>query len=268
MSNTFTVAAWNVNSIKARLTHLVDWLAIAKPDVVCLQELKCETSMMPLEALDIAGYHVAANGQKTYNGVAILSRTPISDVALDMPGYDDPQKRVIAATVESPLGPLRIMSVYCVNGEAVGSEKYAYKLKWYEHLNATVKAELQRHPKLVVAGDYNIAPDDRDVHKPAEWAGKVLCSQPERDAFQALLAHGLHDSFRCFEQPEKSFSWWDYRMLGFRRNAGLRIDHLLISEALKLHLASSSIDKEPRKLDKPSDHAPALATFTATGIEQ
>jgi exodeoxyribonuclease III len=257
----FTVAAWNVNSLKARLDHLLEWLHTAKPDVVCLQELKCESHMVPTDALNEAGYYVAANGQKTYNGVAILSLTPISDVVNDIPNYDDPQKRVISATVDAPFGKLRVMSVYCVNGEAVGSEKYAYKLDWYKHLNTAIKAELTAHQHLVIAGDYNIAPDNRDVHKPDEWHEKVLCSTAEREVFQALLSLGLHDSFRCFDQPEKTFSWWDYRMMGFRRNAGLRIDHLLVSDALKPRLVSSSVDKAPRKLEKPSDHAPVVAGF-------
>jgi exodeoxyribonuclease III len=257
----FTVAAWNVNSLKARLDHLLGWLATAKPDVVCLQELKCESAMVPIDKLRDAGYEACVNGQKTYNGVAILSRYPIRDVVADMAGYDDSQKRVIAATIASPVGDVRVMSVYCVNGEAVGSEKYEYKLRWYEHLYRTLKDEVAKHPQLVVAGDYNIAPDDRDVRHTEEWAGKVLCSEPEREIFRKLLALGLHDSFRCFDQPEKTFSWWDYRMLAFRRNNGLRIDHLLISDALKVKLVSSLVDKEPRKLEKPSDHAPVVAAF-------
>ena len=249
------LAAWNVNSIKVRLPQLLDWLAAAKPDVVCLQELKTEDTKFPRAELEAAGYRAACSGQKTYNGVAILSRLPIVDECAGIPGFADEQKRVLAGTV----GGVRVISVYCPNGQAVGSEKFEYKMRWYAALRDYLAAELARHPLLAVAGDYNVAPEDRDVHDPKAWEGQIHVSEPERAAWRALLAVGLKDSFRLFEQPEKSFSWWDYRMLGFRRNAGLRIDQILLSDALAAHCRAASIDREPRKLERPSDHAPILA---------
>ena len=252
------LAAWNVNSLKVRLPHLSDWLAQAMPDVVCLQELKLEDVKFPRAELEATGYQAAFSGQKTYNGVAILARSALSDVCMGMPGFADDHKRVIAATVSG----VRVVCVYCPNGQAVGSEKYAYKLRWFEALKEYLAAEIARHPKLVVAGDFNVAPEDRDVHDPKAWEGQVLVSEPERSAWRALTALGLKDSFRLFEQPEKIYSWWDYRMLGFRRNAGLRIDHLLVSEALARCCTSSTVDKAPRKLERPSDHAPVIAEFS------
>ena len=249
------LAAWNVNSIKVRLPQLLDWLAAAKPDVVCLQELKTEDTKFPRAELEAAGYRAACSGQKTYNGVAILSRLPIVDECAGIPGFADEQKRVLAGTV----GGVRVISVYCPNGQAVGSEKFEYKMRWYAALRDYLAAELARHPLLAVAGDYNVAPEDRDVHDPKAWEGQIHVSEPERAAWRALLAVGLKDSFRLFEQPEKSFSWWDYRMLGFRRNAGLRIDQILLSDALAARCRAASIDREPRKLERPSDHAPILA---------
>jgi exodeoxyribonuclease-3 len=251
------LATWNVNSLKVRLPHLTDWLAKAQPDIVCLQELKLEDAKFPRAELEAAGYQVAFSGQKTYNGVAILSRTGLSDVSIGIPGFTDEQKRVIAATV----GGIRSVCVYCPNGQSVGSEKYDYKLRWFAALKEYLAAELKQHPQLAVAGDFNVAPEDRDVHDPKAWEGQVLVSDAERAALRALAALGLADSFRLFEQPEKSFSWWDYRMLGFRRNAGLRIDHILVSPELAKRCTGSSIDKEPRKLERPSDHAPVIAEF-------
>jgi exodeoxyribonuclease III len=248
------LATWNVNSVKVRLPQLLDWLAAARPDVVCLQELKAESPRFPRTELDAAGYGCAVNGQKTYNGVALLSRAPLAEVVADIPGFADEQKRVIAASVNG----VRVLCVYCPNGQAVDSDKYQYKLRWFAALKDYVAAELARHPRLVVAGDFNVAPEDRDVHDPKAWEGQVHVSEPERAAWRALLALGLQDSFRLFEQPEKTYSWWDYRMLGFRRNAGLRIDHLLLSQDLARACTSSSVDKAPRKLERPSDHAPAL----------
>ncbi|MEO8716837.1 MAG: exodeoxyribonuclease III [Burkholderiales bacterium] len=248
------LATWNVNSVKVRLPQLLDWLVAAQPDVVCLQELKSVDVNFPLAALEGAGYACAVNGQKTYNGVAILARAPLADIALDLPGFADEQKRVIAATVQG----VRVVCVYCPNGQAVGSEKYEYKLRWFAALRNHLAAELGRHPRLAVAGDFNVAPEDRDVHDPNAWEGHVHVSAPERAAWRELLALNLQDSFRLFEQPEKTFSWWDYRMLGFRRNAGLRIDHILLSPPLAQSCAASTIDKAPRKLERPSDHAPAL----------
>jgi len=253
------LATWNVNSIKVRLPQLLEWLATARPDALCLQELKTEEAKFPRAELEAAGYGSVVSGQKTYNGVAILSRTPLSDVVEGIPGFADEQKRVIVATVQG----VRVVCVYCPNGQAVGSEKYEYKLRWFAALGNYLSAELQKHPRLAVAGDFNVAPEDRDVHDPKAWEGQVHVSGPERAAWRALLALGLKDSFRLFEQPEKVYSWWDYRMMGFRRNAGLRIDHVLLSEELARACTSSTVDKAPRKLDRPSDHAPALAELTS-----
>ena len=249
------LATWNVNSVNVRLPQLVEWLAVARPDVLCLQELKAEEPKYPRKELEAAGYVSAVSGQKTYNGVAILARGAPADVVPGIPGLADEQKRVIAATVQD----LRVVCLYCPNGQAVGSDKYEYKLGWFSALREYLAAELQRHPRLVVLGDFNVAPEDRDVHDPKAWEGQVHVSQPERAAWRALLALGLKDSFRLFGQPEKTFSWWDYRMMAFRRNAGLRIDHILLSDAVAQSCVASGIDKAPRKLERPSDHAPALA---------
>ena len=252
------LATWNVNSLKVRLPQLIDWLAAAKPDVVCLQELKLEDAKFPRAEVEAAGYRAAHLGQKTYNGVAILSPLNIADVATGIPGLADEQKRVIAATI----GGARIICVYCPNGQAVGSEKYDYKLRWFAALREYVAAELALHPSLALLGDFNVAPEDRDVHDPKAWEGQVLVSEPERTAWRALLELGLKDSFRLFEQPEKSFSWWDYRMMGFRRNAGLRIDQILLSAPLAARCTASTIDKEPRKLERPSDHTPVVCELS------
>jgi exodeoxyribonuclease-3 len=249
------LATWNVNSIRVRLPQLLGWLAAASPSVLCIQETKSEDGKFPRAEIEAAGYQVAVSGQKTYNGVAILARAPLAETASGIPGFDDEQKRVLAATAEG----VRVVCVYCPNGQAVGSEKYAYKLKWFEALRDWLRAELARHPRLAVAGDFNVAPEDRDVHDPKAWEGQVHVSPQERAAFGELLALGLKDSFRLFEQPEKSFSWWDYRMMAFRRNAGLRIDQILLSPELAARCRASTIDKAPRKLDRPSDHAPVVA---------
>ena len=253
------LAAWNVNSLKVRLPHLLDWLASAKPDVVCLQELKLDNPVFPVAEIEAAGYQAVFNGQKTYNGVAILSRHALSDVVLDIPGFADEQKRVISATLQTAQGPLRVVCAYCPNGQSVGSDKYDYKLRWYAALTEYLRQSLLATPQLAILGDYNIAPDDRDVHDPAAWKDQVLCSAPERAAFQALLDLGLHDSFRLFEQEPETWSWWDYRMNAFKRRMGLRIDHVLISDALRPHCRSSSVDSAPRALERPSDHAPVIA---------
>ncbi|MEK6244965.1 MAG: exodeoxyribonuclease III [Pseudomonadota bacterium] len=252
------LATWNVNSLRVRLPHLTDWLAQAMPDVMCLQELKLEDAKFPRAELEILGYQSAFSGQKTYNGVAILARAALRDASTGIPGLQDEQKRVVAATV----GDVRVVCVYCPNGQAVGSEKYAYKLRWFAALKDYLASELQRHPRLAVAGDFNVAPEDRDVHDPKAWEGQVLVSEPERSAWRALLALGLKDSFRLFEQPEKIYSWWDYRMMGFRRNAGLRIDHVLVSAELAKRCTASTVDKAPRKLERPSDHAPVIAELS------
>lgn len=248
------IATWNVNSLNVRLPHVLDWLASEQPDVLCLQETKQEDSKFPYEALAAAGYPAIHNGQKTYNGVAILSRHPMTDVHYNIPDFADEQRRVIAATIEG----VRVVCAYIPNGQAVDSDKYQYKLGWLQAFTAWLKTEMQQYPKLALLGDYNIAPEDKDCHDPAAWVGQVLVSEPERAAFQALIQLGLHDSFRLFDQDEGQFSWWDYRMAGFRRNLGMRIDHILVSDALKPHCTSSHIDKAPRKLERPSDHTPVV----------
>ena len=247
-------ATWNVNSLNVRLPHVLDWLRDNQPDVLCLQETKQEDSKFPYEALIETGYESAHIGQKTYNGVAILSRHPLSNIQRNIPNFDDDQQRVVAATING----IRVVCAYIPNGQAVDSEKYQYKMRWLSAFNAWLKTELISHPQLMVLGDYNIAPEDRDCHNPAAWIGQVLVSPPERIAFQNLLDLGLHDSFRLFEQAEKSFSWWDYRMMGFRRNFGMRIDHILVSSLLKSRCVSAHIDKLPRKLERPSDHTPVV----------
>lgn len=250
------IASWNVNSLKVRLPHLEEWVKLAQPDLLALQEIKLEDAAFPHAAIESLGYtHRAVSGQKTYNGVALLSRTPISDVVTDVPGFDDPQRRVIAGTVDG----IRVIDLYVVNGQEVGSEKFAYKLDWLANVTRWLADEIARHPRLVVLGDFNIAPDDRDVHDPAGWAGKVLCSDAERAVLQQIMALGLHDSFRAFEPGAGHFSWWDYRQAGFRRNHGLRIDLLLISEALRAPLRAAGIDRDPRTWERPSDHAPVWA---------
>src|SRR5690625_3460476 len=236
------LVSWNLNSLKVRLPHLLQWMDAHQPDIVGLQETKLEDKNFPLAAIRGAGYEVAFAGQKTYNGVAVLARQPPTDIVTDLPGLDDPQRRVLAATV----GDVRFINLYVPNGQAVGSDKYDYKLDWLEKLHDFLASELATHEKVAVVGDFNIAPDDRDVHDPDEWRDKILCSEPERAALQGLLALGLTDTFRQFEQPEKLYSWWDYRMNNFRRNRGLRIDLILTNAALTERCTASSIDKEPR----------------------
>ena len=246
------IASWNVNSLKVRLPQLTEWAAEAKPDVIALQETKLEDAKFPVDELAAAGYRAVYSGQKTYNGVAILAREEPSDVLTDIPGLDDPQRRILAATV----GGVRVVDLYVVNGKAVGDEKYAYKLDWLAKVRDFLEGELKRHPKLVVLGDFNIAPDDRDVYDPAAWGEEVLCSPPEREALKAITDLGLHDSFRLFEQEGGHFSWWDYRQAAFRRNMGLRIDLILIGDALKSAAKAAAIDRTPRRWERPSDHTP------------
>lgn len=249
------IATWNVNSLKVRLPQVLDWLAATQADALCLQETKTEDSGFPFAALEAAGYHAIHNGQKTYNGVAILARAGLSGEARDLPDFADPQKRLIAAS----LGDVRLVCAYMPNGQAVGADKYEYKLQWLKALAGWLREELQRYPQLALLGDFNIAPDDRDVHDPVAWQGQILCSEPERAAYRSLLDLGFADAFRLFEQPEKTYSWWDYRMMGFRRNHGLRIDHILLSSALAKRCHACTIDKAPRRLERPSDHAPVIA---------
>ena len=258
MDTPITIASWNVNSLNVRLPHLEQWLRARAPDIVALQETKLEDSRFPDSALAGLGYRSVFVGQKTYNGVAIVSREPATAVQVGIPGFDDEQKRAIAATV----GDLRIVNLYVVNGQAVGSDKFAYKLRWLEAVTAALAGELARHPRLVVLGDFNIAPDDRDVHDPDLWREQILCSTPEREALRRILGLGLHDSFRLHSDEPGHFSWWDYRAAGFRRNLGLRIDLCLVSDALKQRCTGASIDREPRTWDRPSDHAPAIVQLT------
>jgi exodeoxyribonuclease-3 len=251
------ITTWNVNSLTARLQHVLDWLAANPVDVLCLQELKLTDDKFPLDAIREAGYpHCAVFGQKTYNGVAILSRTEVRDVVRNITGFEDEHSRVIAGTVDGPQGELRIVNGYFVNGQALGSEKFAYKMNWLGGLNRYVCEELKRHPQLVLLGDFNIAPEDRDSFDPVGLRDTIHHSREERDHFDRLLGLGLCDSFRLFEQPEKSFSWWDYRMLGYQKNRGLRIDHILVSESLRAQVKGCAIDRVPRKWKQPSDHAP------------
>jgi exodeoxyribonuclease III len=254
------VATWNVNSLKVRLPQVVEWLKGHQPDVLCLQETKLEDPKFPVEDIRAAGYEVQFSGQKTYNGVAILSRTPATAAVSSVPGFDDPQKRMLAATVDG----IRVVCLYVPNGQSVESDKYRYKLDWLNRINHWLAAELAANDRLVVVGDFNVAPDERDVHDPKAWEGQVLFSAPERQAFQDLLAIGFRDSFRLFEQPPQSFTWWDYRMNAFKRKLGLRIDHILLSHRLADACRACSIDVEPRKNERPSDHAPVTAEF-ATG---
>ncbi len=251
------IASWNVNSLRVRLPHVLDWLSARRPDVLGLQETKLTDDAFPLDELKAAGYEAVFSGQKTYNGVALLSREPATDVIRELDGLEDPQRRVLGATV----GGVRILNLYVPNGQAVGTDKYEYKLDWLSYLKRQLEKELAAHERVVVMGDFNIAPDDRDVHDPEEWRGKVLCSEPERSALGALLDLGLQDTFRLFDQPEASFSWWDYRAAGFRRNRGLRIDLVLASGSLSACCTGSSVDLEPRRLERPSDHAPVFADF-------
>ncbi|MCM5680232.1 exodeoxyribonuclease III [Schlegelella sp. S2-27] len=253
------LATWNVNSLAVRLPQLLDWLKLQQPDVVVLQETKLTDDKFPHEVLSEAGYHPQWFGQKTYNGVALLSREPARDIARNIFGFDDEQARVIAGTV----GELRVIGAYFPNGQAPGSEKFAYKMQWLSALRAWLHSELQCHPALVLMGDFNIAPEDRDVHDPAAWAGQIHCTDEEREHFRQLIGLGLHDAFRLFEQPPKCWSWWDYRNLAFRKNQGLRIDHILVSEALKARVSACEIDKAPRKNERPSDHAPVMVTLRA-----
>ena len=251
------VATWNVNSLAVRLPQVLDWLAQHQPDALCLQETKLTDEKFPHAEFTAAGYAAQWFGQKTYNGVAWLTHTPAIDVVKNIPGFDDPQARVIAATVAD----VRLVGVYIPNGQDVDSDKFVYKLRWLTALRDWLEQEIARHPSLVLVGDYNIAPEDRDVHDPVTWAGQVLCTPEERAHFRGLLSLGLHDAFRLFEQPPKSWSWWDYRNLAFRKNQGLRIDHILISDALKSRVSACAIDKLPRKNERPSDHAPVMVTL-------
>lgn len=252
------IASWNVNSLNVRLPHVLAWCDVAQPDVLALQETKMTDDRFPVAELQEAGYQSIFSGQKTYNGVAILSREAAVDPVMDIPGLDDPQRRILAATV----GDVRIVDLYVVNGSEVGSEKFEYKLHWLEKVTAWLADEMKQHEKVVVLGDFNIAPEDRDVYDPEAWHGKILCSTQERDALGRIMDLGLTDTFRMFEQEERAWSWWDYRMNMFRRKLGLRIDLVLASEAMAANCTASYVDIEPRRQERPSDHAPAIAEFS------
>jgi exodeoxyribonuclease-3 len=277
MTDSIRIAAWNVNSLKVRLPHVLRWLQDQEKkqqaiDAVCLQELKLTDDKYPHQELEAAGYLSLAAGQKTYNGVAIIVRkAALAPIATDvnttflkpvrnMPNFEDEQQRILAATIPfAGTQPIRLVSAYFPNGQSPDSEKFAYKLNWLTSLQNWLASELEQNPRLALLGDFNIAPADEDVHDPKAWEGQNLVSPPERNAFQSLVGLGLHDSFRMFEQAPKTYSWWDYRMMGFRRNAGLRIDHILLSDALKEKCSASIVDKEPRTWEQPSDHAPVIA---------
>ncbi|MCS6945379.1 MAG: exodeoxyribonuclease III [Sutterellaceae bacterium] len=257
---TLALATWNVNSLKVRLPHLLRWLAQRQLDIVCLQETKLPDDRFPVPELQAAGYRSVFAGQKTYNGVAILSRLPTepADIQVNLPNFPDEQRRLLAASFDG----LRVVCAYVPNGQSVDSDKYAYKLKWLEALAHWLRGELARHDQLALAGDFNIAPEARDVHDPVRWDGQVLFSEPERAAFRALLDLGLKDAFRLFEQPERSYTWWDYRNLAFRRQWGLRIDHILLSPSLAAQCSACTIDVALRGCEQPSDHAPVIATLS------
>ena len=252
------IATWNVNSLRVRLPQVSEWLGRSAVDVLAMQETKLPDEDFPRAELSALGYQVLSNGQKAYNGVALLSRWPLSDVFTDLPAFEDPARRVLAATT----GGVRVVNLYVPNGQALDSDKYLYKLRWLEAAREWLREEARRHPRLLVLGDFNIAPEDRDVHDPAAWVGSVHVSERERRALQALLALGFTDLFRRFEQPPGSFSWWDYRLLAFRRNHGLRIDLMLALEELTRACTACVIDREPRRAERPSDHAPVMADFS------
>jgi exodeoxyribonuclease III len=251
------LATWNVNSLAVRLPQVLDWLAAHQPDVLCIQETKLTDDKFPHAELLSVGYQSQWFGQRTYNGVALLTRASVTDVVKNIPGFVDEQARVIAGTVAG----VRVIGAYFPNGQAPDSDKFVYKMKWLSALRGWVAQECTAHGRLVLLGDYNIAPEDRDVYDPVAWADQIHCTPQEREHFRALLALGLHDAFRLFDQPPKSWSWWDYRNLAFRRNQGLRIDHILVSAALKPKVTSCVIDKLPRKNERPSDHAPVLVAI-------
>jgi exodeoxyribonuclease-3 len=254
----FSIATWNVNSLRVRAEQLTDWLGTHSPDVVALQETKLQDPDFPHAHFSALGYHAAFSGQKTYNGVALLARHPLTDLVRDIPDFDDAPRRVLAATV----GGFRVINLYVPNGQAPGSEKFSYKLRWLEALTKWLKVEAAAHPNLVVVGDFNVAPEDRDVHDPAAWVGSVHVSPEERAALKAITDLEFVDAFRHFEQPEKSFSWWDYRQGAFRRNNGLRIDLILVHRRLLPRLTSCHIDVEPRRVERASDHTPVVACFS------
>ncbi|MEN9384781.1 MAG: hypothetical protein RL323_1924 [Pseudomonadota bacterium] len=256
--HTFSLATWNVNSLGVRLPHVLDWLAEHPTDILALQELKLTDEKFPADAFELAGYKAQWFGQKTYNGVALISRLPARDVVKNIPGFADEQSRVIAATYDTATGPLRVVGAYFPNGQAPGSDKFAYKMKWLAALTEWLRAEVSTYPQIVLMGDFNITFDDADVWDPEGLRDSIHCTQEERQHLQNLIGLGLHDSLRLFAQPAKTYSWWDYRMLGFQKNKGLRIDHILVSAALKQRAQACFVDRGPRKKPQPSDHAPVV----------
>jgi exodeoxyribonuclease-3 len=257
------IATWNVNSLNIRLPHVLAWLAANPVDALCLQETKLTDDKFPVDAFGEAGYKVVYSGQKTYNGVAIVSPHQMHDVVRNMPEFDDPQQRVLSATIDAGHGPVRLICAYFPNGQEVGGDKYRYKLDWCDAMIGHVQTELGLSKNLALLGDYNIAPEDRDVHDPAAWVGQILVSEPERARYRSLIDLGLKDAFRMFEQGDRSFTWWDYRQLGFQKNRGMRIDHILLSPALASNCTSCVIDRAERKKPQPSDHAPVVASLIA-----
>ena len=252
------LATWNVNSLNVRLPQVLAWLAANPVDVLALQELKLTDDKFPAQAFAEAGYQAQWFGQKTYNGVALLSKAPASEVIRNIPGFEDEQSRVLCATIDG----VRVIGAYFPNGQEPGSDKFTYKMRWLDALRDWVRAEMVRHPQLVLMGDYNITFDDADVWDPVGLRETIHCTTEERTHLQALIGLGLHDAHRLFEQPPKSFNWWDYRQLGFQKNRGLRIDHILISDAVKARASACTIDRAPRKNPQPSDHAPVVLTLT------
>jgi exodeoxyribonuclease-3 len=257
MNKLFKIATWNVNSLRVRLEHVLAWLKLHQPDLLAVQETKVENQHFPEEPFKKAGYHVLFNGQKTYNGVAFISRVPMQNEMTLFPEFDDTQRRILVVNI----GSLRIVNIYVPNGSSLDSEKYIYKLRWLQQLKSYLQQELILHPSLIVLGDFNIAPDDKDVHDPTLWQGKVLVSPLERQSLKEILDLGLKDSFRLFNNQSGQYTWWDYRAGAFRRNHGLRIDHILSSDALISHCVACEIDKEIRLWEKPSDHVPVIATY-------
>ena len=255
------LATWNVNSLTVRIGQVEDWIKKAQPDLLLLQETKQENIKFPHDAINALGYKSIHNGQKTYNGVAIISKYELLDVQHNIPNFQDEQKRLIAATINTEYGKIRIVCVYVPNGQSVGSDKYHYKLDWLKHFTSWLKNEMLSFPDIIIAGDFNIAPQDIDCHDPEAWKDNVLVSTKEREAFQSMLSLGLLDSFRATNPEETQYSWWDYRMAGFRRNHGMRIDHILTNKKIIDKTTLTSIDKEPRKSERPSDHTPVIIEF-------
>ena len=253
----FRIATWNVNSLRVRLPHVLQWLESEQPDVLALQETKMTDENFPVEEVRNAGYHAIFSGQKTYNGVATLSKAEAANIITDFPDFDDPQRRILCTTINN----VTILNLYIPNGSEIDSDKYRYKLEWLSHLQKFTEMLVNKYENVVLLGDFNIAPEDRDVHDPIAWEGKVLVSPSERDAFQSLLNNSLLDCFRIFEQEDNSFSWWDYRAAGFQRNLGMRIDHILATDTLADLCTACRIDKYPRTLERPSDHTPVVAEF-------